>query len=87
MSLADDSIYLDNAIFKKLGMGALSNPVMLDRKFFGLDKAKDRDDFIVYNRKTGALSYNADGSGNGQAIEFAQLKKGLILTHKDLFVI
>ncbi|WP_404291242.1 hypothetical protein ACD578_04480 [Microvirga sp. RSM25] len=86
-SVADDSIYLDNAIFKKLGSGSASKPKLLSSKFFSLDKAKDGKDYLIYNKKTGVLSYDADGSGNGQAVEFAQLKKGLALKYNDFFVI
>ncbi|MFD0463284.1 hypothetical protein ACFQY9_17050 [Microvirga aerilata] len=42
---------------------------------------------MIYNRKIGVLSYDADGSGKGKAVEFAQLKKGLALKYDDLFVI
>jgi VCBS repeat-containing protein len=88
-SAKDDSIYLYNAIFKKLGKkGSEANPAKLDKKFFTVgDKAKDKDDYVIYNKKTGVLSYDADGSGKGQAIEFAQLKKGLALKYNDFFVI
>ncbi|MBM6583503.1 cadherin-like domain-containing protein [Microvirga sp. BT689] len=86
-SVKDDSIYLDNAIFKKLGSGTPAKPKLLSSKFFSLDKAKDKDDYVIYNKKTGVVSYDADGSGKGEAIEFAQLKKGLAMTYKDLFVI
>jgi Ca2+-binding RTX toxin-like protein len=84
----DDSVFLDNAIFKKLGGGTLANPSPLDAEFFVTGtKAKERDDYLIYNKKTGVLSYDADGSGSKQAVEFAQLSKNLALTHKDFFVI
>jgi VCBS repeat-containing protein len=88
-SVRDDSIYLDNTIFKKLGSGTLSNPKQLSKAFFTIgDKAKDNNDYIVYNDKTGVLSYDADGSGRGKAIEIAQLSKKLTtMTNKDFFVI
>jgi len=86
-SVEDDSLFLDNAIFKKLGSGTPTKPKLLSGKFFSLDKAKDKDDYIIYSKKTGVLSYDADGSGKGQAVEFVQLKKGLAMTYKDVFVI
>ncbi|WP_201831618.1 tandem-95 repeat protein [Microvirga zambiensis] len=87
-SVKDDSLYLDNAIFKKLGAGTATSPKQLKSSFFTIgDKAKDKNDYIVYNNKTGVLSYDADGSGNGKAVEFAQLTKNLKMTYKDFFVI
>ena len=49
--------------------------------------AEDKEDRILYDQGTGALYYDADGSGAGKAVKFAQLKKGLALTHADFFVI
>jgi VCBS repeat-containing protein len=88
-SVKDDSIYLDNAIFKKLGSGTQSNPKLLSKAFFTIgDKAKDKNGYVIYNDKTGVLSYDADGSGKGKAIEIAQLSKKLTtMTNKDFFVI
>ena len=85
----DDSIQLDNSIFKKLGKkGSEQKPVKLDKKFFVVgDKAKDKDDYVIYNNKTGVLSYDADGSGKGQTVEFAMLKNKPTLKVDDLFVI
>ena len=88
-SVKDDSIHLDNAIFKKLGTkGTADKPAQLNKAFFTIGtKAKDKNDYIVYNNKTGVLSYDADGSGKGKAVEFAQLSKKLALTYKDFFVV
>jgi hypothetical protein len=85
----DDSINLDNAIFKKLGKkGSEQKPAKLEKKFFTVgDKAKDKDDYIIYNKKTGVLSYDADGSGKGQAVEFALFTKKPTLKVDDFFVI
>ena len=84
----DDSFLLDNAVFKKLGSGTLSNPTELNSSYFRLgDKAKDANDYLIYNKKSGVLSYDADGSGSREAVEFAQLSKNLKLTYKDFFVI
>ena len=76
-SVADDSIWLDNSVFKKLGKGSESKPQALNRKFFAFDKAKDGNDYLVYVKKTGVLYYDADGSGSGKAVEIAKLPKKL----------
>jgi Ca2+-binding RTX toxin-like protein len=87
-SVSNDSIWLDNAIFRKLGKGTISNPKQIEEEFLGIGaRAREKDDYLVYNKKTGILSYDADGSGRGKAIEFAQLKKGLALTPEDIFII
>lgn len=88
-NVKDDGIYLDNAIFKKLGKkGTEKKPVTLNSKFFKIGtKAADKDDYLVYNKKTGVLSYDADGSGKGKAVEIAQLSKNLKMTYADFLVI
>ncbi|WP_173947592.1 Ig-like domain-containing protein [Microvirga terrae] len=88
-SVNDDSIYLDNIIFKKLGAGTPSSPKQLSKAFFTIgSKAKDKNDYVIYNDKTGVLSYDADGSGKGKAIEIAQLSRKLTtMSNKDFFVI
>ncbi len=86
-SVRDDSIWLDNAVFKKLGSGSPTKPKMLNKAYFAKEKANDANDYIIYNKKTGVLSYDADGSGKGQAVEFALLKNKASLKYDDFFVI
>ncbi|MBF9198190.1 calcium-binding protein [Microvirga terrestris] len=88
-SVSDDSIWLENKIFSKLGKkGSETAPAQLKKAFFVVgDKAKDKDDYIVYNKKTGKLSYDVDGSGSKAAVEIATLSKKLAMTNKDFFVI
>ncbi|MBJ6127054.1 calcium-binding protein [Microvirga splendida] len=87
--VVDDSIWLENKIFSKLGKkGSEAAPAQLKKSFFKVtDKAKDKDDYIVYNKKTGKLFYDVDGSGSKAAVEIATLSKKLAMTHKDFFVI
>jgi Ca2+-binding RTX toxin-like protein len=87
-NVRDDSFHLDNAIFKKLGKGSEVKPGIVNKAFFTIgERAKDRNDYLIYNKKTGVLSYDADGSGAKDAVEFALLKKNLKLTYKDFFII
>lgn len=88
-NVRDDSIWLENKIFTKLGKkGTEANPAQLKKDFFKFsDKVKDSNDYINYNKKTGVLSYDPDGSGSKAAIEFAQVQKNLKLTYKDFFII
>lgn len=87
--VGQDKIWLENKIFTKLGKkGSEAKPLALAKKFFlAGDKAKDADDHILYNKKTGVLSYDPDGNGAKQAIEFAKLTAKLKLTNKDLFIV
>ena len=86
-SVKDDKFFLDKTVFKKLGAGKPTNPKQLNKNFFSLDKAKDKNDYVIYNEKTGVLSYDADGSGKGKAIEFAKIKAGLELKLSHFYVI
>jgi len=86
---ADDAIYLDNAIFAKLGSGSMSSPATLNNGWFVSGAgavAKDANDYILYDKSTGYVSYDADGSGAGAAVNFAQLAPGLTLTNADFLV-
>ncbi|MBJ6124932.1 Ig-like domain-containing protein [Microvirga splendida] len=85
----DDSFWLDNAVFSKLGKkGTEANPAKLNKKFFTIgDKAKDKNDYVIYDSKKGKLFYDADGSGKGKQVEIATLSKNLKMTEKDFFII
>ncbi|WP_201863600.1 calcium-binding protein [Microvirga soli] len=89
-NVKDDTIWLDNKVFTKLGKaGSESNPAQLKKDFFVKgSKAKDKNDYVIYDSKKGVLSYDADGSGTKYAaVEIATLSKKLGLTYKDFFVI
>jgi Ca2+-binding RTX toxin-like protein len=85
----DDSIYLENSVFTKLGKkGSEKSPAKLSKDFFTIgSKAKDKDDYVVYDKKKGVLYYDADGSGKGKAVEVAMLSKNLKMTAADILVI
>ena len=81
-SAKDDTIAMENAVFRRLKAG------VLDTAFFKLGKAAgDSNDFVIYDRSTGLLSYDADAKGNGAAVVFAKLKAGTALTHLDILVV
>jgi Ca2+-binding RTX toxin-like protein len=85
-SVADDTIWLDNAVYTALGApGALAAGAL--RIVTSGFAAGDADDRIIYNQTSGALWYDADGTGAGDAVYFAQLSAGLALTSADFLVI
>jgi Ca2+-binding RTX toxin-like protein len=82
-NVKDDTVRLDNAVFKKLGKAG-----KLKKDFFKIGtKAADADDHVIYNSKKGTLCYDADGNGKGAAVHFATLSKNLKLTQADVIVI
>jgi Ca2+-binding RTX toxin-like protein len=88
-SVRDDTIHLENGIFAKLGrMGSPTKPVKLDSKMFWIGaSAHDANDRIIYDKATGALYYDDDGTGRHAQVKIASLKKGLGLTKSDFHVI
>lgn len=84
-NVADDTILLDNLIFTNLGTdGALALGAFF-KSASGV--AHDADDRIIYDTDSGALSYDADGSGQGAAVQFAQLNAHLNLSAADFIVV
>jgi Ca2+-binding RTX toxin-like protein len=80
--VADDKIQLENAVFSALTTtGSLAS----GRLRIG-SAAADGNDFLVYDPGSGALSYDADGSGPTAAVRFAMLDTGLALAASDFFV-
>ena len=86
----EDVFFLDNAVFTKLTGGTLSSP----KRIYSTNledgagaKPNDANDFLIYDKTTGNLSYDADGSGSGAAIVFAHLQPGLDLVPANFYVI
>lgn len=84
----EDKVWLDNAIFRKLGKGTESKPEKLKKSFFKIgSQAGDADDFIILNKKTGVASYDLDGNGSGKAVAFAVFDKKALPSLADFFVV
>uniref|UniRef100_UPI00190E97B8 calcium-binding protein n=1 Tax=Methylopila sp. Yamaguchi TaxID=1437817 RepID=UPI00190E97B8 len=84
--VVDDSIQLSRSIFGALQIGALDQNAFKD---IGITGASfDASDRILYNRQTGALFYDADGSLTGSAaIQFAALDNKALITYADFTVV
>lgn len=78
-----DKIMLDHSIFKKLGKQG-----KLKKDFFKLSaKSKDKNDYVFYDKKSGKIFYDGDGTGKKEKpVEFAMIKKGLPLRASDFLV-
>lgn len=85
----DDAIFLDNAVFGKLGRkGSESDPAVLKKAFFTIGReAKDRNDYVFFDSKKAKLFYDADGSGAKAAVEIASFTKGVKLKATEFFVV
>ena len=83
-NVQDDTIRLDNLVFKKFGREGNLNP-----DFFSTGNTpQDANDYLTYNKSKGYLTYDADGSGSVyKPVLFARLKAGLSLTDKDFYII
>jgi Ca2+-binding RTX toxin-like protein len=80
----NDVFQLDNAVFTKLGAATGA----INAGFFKLStQVQDANDFIVYNKATGALFYDANGNGAGAGVQFAVLSNKPTLTAADFAVI
>ncbi|MCB1487809.1 MAG: hypothetical protein KDJ88_10175 [Bauldia sp.] len=78
----EDTIYLDSAVFKGLKAGHLKN------KAFEIgSKADDKKDRVIYDKNTGDLFHDRNGSKHGGMHKIADLDEGLHLTASDFFVV
>lgn len=79
----DDKISLVNTGFTGLGRaGALSADM-----FVSGTSAKDSNDHIIYDKSTGNIFYDADGSGSSAAVQFAHITSGLDLNAGHFLVV
>lgn len=76
-----DTIQLDNAVMTALGT------TMTSGKFYVGTAAHDLDDRIIYNKATGELSYDSNGSLAGGSTVFAVLSVKPTITYSDFQVI
>jgi serralysin len=81
---ADDTIWLDRAVFAGLSAGALSADAFVAN---ATGSAADGQDRILYETGTGRLYFDADGTGSAARVLFATLAPGLTLTSTDFQVI
>lgn len=82
-----DSIYLENSYFK-VGKGTAVKPQKINKDMFTIGKhAADAEDRVIYDKASGVLYYDADGTGAKAQIKIAVLQKNLKMTYNDFFAI
>jgi Ca2+-binding RTX toxin-like protein len=77
-----DAFALDHLVFKTLSVGT-----SLGDAFVAGAAAADSNDQVIYDSASGALYYDADGTGSGAQIQFAQVTAGLSLTGASFKVV
>jgi Ca2+-binding RTX toxin-like protein len=79
----DDTIQLENAVYTAL---TITGTLAADQFIIGA-AAVDANDYVIYDSTTGALLYDADGSGATAAVQIAIVTTGLSMTNADIVVI
>ena len=78
----DDTIWLDDAVFTSLGTGKLTK-----NAFVKGSAAKDANDRVGYDPKSGNVWYDADGAGGDNGVTFVKLDKKLDVDADDFLII
>lgn len=76
-----DKIWLDDDVFASLGSGFAAG------NFRAGAAAADANDYVIYNKTTGQLFYDADGNGAGAAVLIATLTNKAALAFSDFVVV
>ena len=83
--VADDFILFDNSVYTKVGSdGALKKGAFWANN---TGKAHDATDRVIYDKDSGALYYDPDGTGKAAAVQFATITKNLGLTYKEFGIL
>ena len=77
-----DILQLDHNIFTALEKGTLAAD-----QFVAGKEAKDENDHLLYDRTTGELAYDPDGSGSAAAVTIARLGANHDLEHNGIHII
>jgi Ca2+-binding RTX toxin-like protein len=80
-SSVDDTIRLDDAVFTGLRGGGLASSA-----FWAGAAAHDATDRVIYDKASGSLWFDADGTGSIQAVKFAEVTPNSTVTWSDFFV-
>ena len=84
-SLADDTIALENAIFTAFRAAGAITSAMFTSNLTGVATAVTQH--LIYEKDTGKLFYDSNGSASGGSVQIALLKPNLGLTFHDFVII
>jgi Ca2+-binding RTX toxin-like protein len=82
--IGQDSIVLSRAIFTALSQNGVLDTTCFRSNATGF--ATEHTDILLYNTTSGALLYDADGNGQGMAIQFAALTSKPQLSASDFMI-
>jgi len=83
----EDTIQLENSIFTKFGTATTGTINSDFFKSISTGGATDANDYIVYNKTTGELFYDTNGSAAGGSVKIALLGMNLNLTAADFVLV
>lgn len=82
-SPGEDRIVLKASLFKKLGTSVSSNEIWLK----DIDIAPSSKSYLIYEANKGVLSYDADGSGKGSAVEIGIVGVNIELNESSFLIL
>lgn len=86
-SIKDFKINTDKIGLSQLAFASLGTSVSKGELAFGTS-AKDANDYLIYDRKTGKLYYDSDGSGGEEAKDLiAIFSNKAAIDHKDFMIV
>lgn len=82
--VVDDTIQVSKVGF---GGGLTAGAAITAAQFKLGSAAGDSSDRFIYNKATGVLLFDADGTGASASLQFAKLSTNLAMTNNDIFVV
>lgn len=83
--MSNDILAIDNAVYPALGgQGWLPSWMF---KVVGTGGVVDGNDRLIYNARTGVLTYDWNGSADGGRVVLAELDGAPVLTAADIFIL
>lgn len=75
-----------NVSTRGFGGGLVKETVLAEDQFIIGSDARDSNSRFIYDQSTGALFFDADGTGSSEQIQIVQLSTGLAMTNTNIFV-